>query len=128
MGCVEENYFKYSVDHDSQLWSLASKSGSVRQEVSYECKSAHPPLSFTGWDETEFDDLDIEQKQPCNVSCIHSRNSCYLTFFLFQSGNNIGVNEYSLSSRVPTRLPIIDVKAKKSSGSVSVTIKDVCFY
>ena len=70
LECVEEQYFKYSVTHESQLWSLASKSGSVRQELSYECTDAHPPLSFTGWDETEFDNLHTEIKQNCNVKYI----------------------------------------------------------
>ena len=66
LECVEGiDDFKYSVTHDSQLWSLAIRAASVRQELIYDCNKANPPLNFIGWDETKFDNLDI---QNCNVS------------------------------------------------------------
>ena len=128
LACVDgQDYFTYSVTHHSQLWSLASRAGSVRQELSYECDGAYAPLSFTGWDETEFDKLDKQQRLPCNVNYAYIFMLIATNHFLFQNKNDKGINEYSLTSRVPTRLPIIDVKAKKPSGSVSITIKEVCF-
>ena len=47
--------------------------------------------------------------------------------FLLQATSNVGINVYSLRSRVPKRLPVVDVIAKRPAGSVSITIKDVCF-
>ena len=65
LECVEEEYVKYNVTRDSQFWSLASKAGTVRQEVTYTCNNANPPISFIGWDETEFYSEDDALK--CNV-------------------------------------------------------------
>ena len=65
LECIDQDYFQYNVTHYSQLWSLAAKSGTVRQEIQYKCDDAYPPLRFIGWDETEFDNLDSEL--PCNV-------------------------------------------------------------
>ena len=67
LECTDQSYFKYDVTHDSQLWSLAANSGSVRQELEYKytCDKAHPPLRFIGWDETDLDNLD--ETMPCDV-------------------------------------------------------------
>ena len=48
-------------------------------------------------------------------------------FLLLQATSNVGINVYSLRSQVPKQLPVVDVIAKTPAGSVSITIKDVCF-
>ena len=125
LECSDDPYIKYDVTHVSQIWSLASRAGSVRQEVKYERNKAYPPISFTGWDETEFDKLETEQEWTVKHVYIELKSQ---ETFLFQKVKT-GIKMYSLHSRVPTRLPIIDVKAKrpKPNGSVTITLDDVCF-